>query len=151
MQPLVRNAALLSSLMLVAISAMPVATATSAEAADRLIRECRAEGPGDISMQARFERRDARRKFSVEFEAASGGAFREGQRIVFVVASENVGSRRLETVVGGDLVADLNFDTQAGANDPDEDPFPASFPPIQRGTKVRVKAGGEVVLGCALR
>ena len=145
------NAALFSSLMLVAISALPVATATSAEAADRLIRECRAEGPGDISMQARFERRDARRKFSVEFEAAPGGAFREGQRIGFLVAGENVGTRRLETVVGGDLVADLNLDTQAGPNDPDEDPFPANFPPVQRGTQVRVKAGGEVVLGCALR
>ena len=145
------NAALFISLMLVAVSAMPVATATSAEASDRLIRECRAEGPGDISMQARFERRDARRKFSVEFEAAPGGAFREGQRIGFLVAGENVGRRRLETVVGGDLVADLSLDTQAGPNDPDEDPFPANFPAVQRGTQVRVKAGGEVVLGCALR
>ena len=151
MQRLAWNAAIFRSLTLIAISAMPMATTTSAEASDRLIRECRAEGPGDISMQARFERRDGRRKFSVEFEAAPGGAFRAGQRIVFAVAGENVGARRLETVVGGDLVADLNFDTQAGPNDPDEDPFPADFPSVQRGTQVRVKAGGEVVLGCALR
>ncbi len=144
------NSALLGSLSLIAVAAIPAAT-TSAEASDRLIRECEAEGAGDISMQADFERRDRRRKFSVEFEAAPGGAFREGQRIAFIVAGENVGARRLETVVGGDLVADLNFDTQAGPNDPDEDPFPSNFPRIQRNTPVQIKAGGEVILGCRLR
>jgi hypothetical protein len=122
-----------------------------AEASDRVIRRCSAQGAGDISMTAKFEDRGRREKFSIEMEAAPGGAFRAGQRIVFFVAGVNVGRDALERVVGGDLVGELNLDTNAGPNDPDEDPFPANFPPVGVGTKVRIKAGGEVVLGCSLR
>jgi hypothetical protein len=83
-------------------------------------------------------------------EAAQGGAFRSGQRIVFLVAGRNVGSDTLQRVVGGDLVGELNLDTTAGPND-DEDPFPPNFPPVNRGTLVRITTGGNVILGCALR
>jgi hypothetical protein len=150
MQRPFRNAALLGVFSVAALCGLSL-TPGAADAQVRVERECQAEGPGDISMQADFERRGQRRKFSVEFEAAPNGAFTAGQRIVFAVAGQNVGVRRLETVVGGDLVADLNYDTQAGPTDPDEDPFPPNFPAIQRNTLVQVKAGGDVVLGCRLR
>ena len=123
----------------------------AADAADRLIRRCSAEGPGDISMAAKYERRDGgRKKFSIEMEAAPGGVFAAGQKVVFFVSGKRVGNDKLQTVVGGDLVGELNLDTEAGPGD-DEDPFPANFPPVSKGTKVRIKSGGDVVLACSLR
>ena len=101
-------------------------------------------------MTARFETRQARKKFTVEMEAAPNGSFRAGQRINFVVAGRLVGTDRLDRVAGGDLVGELNLDTQAGPGD-DEDPFPANFPPVGNGTRVLIKSAGELVLGCALR
>lgn len=121
-----------------------------AEASDRLIRRCSADGAGDISMAARYEVRDDRRKFTVEFEAATPGAFRAGQTIIFLVADRVVGRDTLEPVVGGDLVGELDLDTQAGPGD-DEAPFPRNFPPVRRGTNVTIKTGAKVVLGCDLR
>lgn len=128
-----------------------LATADSAAASDRLIRRCSAEGSGDISMAARYEKRDGgRKKFTVEMEAAPGGAFRSGQRIEFIVAGVKVGSDRLETVAGGDLVGEINFDTKAGPGD-DEDPFPRNFPAVSNGTKVKIERQDKTVLACALR
>ncbi len=35
---------------------------------------------------------------------------------------------------------------------PDDDPFPANFPPVPRGTLVQIKtAAGAVILGCRVR
>jgi len=112
---------------------------------------CDATGPGDISMQARFERRDSgRRKFSTEFEAAPGGAFSAGQRMAVVVSGVRVGTDKLKKVVGGDLKGDLNLDDAAGPND-NEKPFPADFPEVTRNTQVVVKINGDKVLGCRLQ
>ena len=122
----------------------------AAEASDRLIRRCSAEAEGDVSMTAKYEERRGRKKFTIEMEADPRSGLQSGQTVVFVVGGERVGQDRLEPVIGGDLVAELDLDTQAGPGD-DEDPFPRNFPQVSRGTKVRVSSGGEVILGCALR
>ena len=144
-----RKILLLGAMALVGGIAAPVGF-DAAEAQERRILECEAEGPGDISMHTEFEDRGTREKFSIEMEAAPGGAFREGQRVAFFVAGERVGTDQLRRVVGGDLVAELDFDTTAGPGDDDE-PFPPNFPNVERGTSVRIKSGGETVLGCRLR
>jgi hypothetical protein len=148
MNDLLRKAAV--ACMLATGSLLPVAVSPAAAQDDRLIRRCTVEGPRDISMTARYEQRGARKKFTIEMEAAPNAGFRPGQRVVFFVAGRPVGDDRLQRVVGGDLVGELNLDTQAGPGD-DEDPFPPNFPPISNGTRVLVRSGGENVLGCALR
>jgi hypothetical protein len=101
-------------------------------------------------MHARYEERDrGRKKFSTEFEAAPRSGFSAGQRMAVLVGTVAVGTVRLRTVVGGDVVGDLNLDTTAGPGD-DARPFPPNFPPVQVGTRVRVRIGGEIVLGCRL-
>lgn len=140
---------LLGPLTLLAVSTIAGAFST-ANASDRLIRRCDAVGAGDISMSARYEVRSSRKKFSVELEAATPGAFHEGQRIAFVVADQIVGRETLQPVIGGDLVADLNLDTRPNPAD-DENPFPANFPQVTRGTTVQIMAGTKTVLGCDLR
>jgi hypothetical protein len=113
--------------------------------------QCDAQGPADTSMQARFERRDGgRRKFNTQFEAAPGGAFTPGQRMIVLVADVKVGAVRLKTVIGGDVGGELQLDDAAGPGD-DEKPFPADFPPVQRNTNVQVKIGGDILLGCRLQ
>lgn len=120
-----------------------------AKGTDRLFRRCAATGAGDISMSARWEERGTRKKFSVEFEAAPRGTFKAGQVLTFVVAGKPVGTDALVTVVGGDLQAEINFDTQARAGD-DEVPFPAGFPTVGRGTVVGIRNGSAAVLSCTL-
>lgn len=140
------KAALAGLAALAALSASIV----SAEAGDvRVRRSCTASGAGDISMSAKFEKRGQRQKFSTEFEAAPGGAYGEGDRIVIKVDGVEVGAVRLEAVVGGDLVGDLNLDTKADS--PDEKPFPANWPGASRGSEVGVLKGGKTVLSCKLR
>jgi hypothetical protein len=137
------------ALSLIVAFGAPVALSSNALAETRL--ECDAEGPNDISMQAKFERRDGgRRKFSTEFEAAPGGAFTAGQRMTVFVADVKAGTARLKEVAGGDLVGDLNLDDNAGPGD-DEKPFPADVPNVQIDTRVVVKIGGEKVLACRLQ
>jgi hypothetical protein len=140
----------LAFLLLASVSLLPAAISPAAAQDNRLIRRCSAEGPRDISMTARFEQRGARKKFTIEMEAAPNAGFQSGQRIVFLVAGRTVGGDRLQRVIGGDLVGELNLDTQAGPGD-DEDPFPRNFPPVGNGTRVLIKSGGQNVLGCALR
>jgi hypothetical protein len=131
-------------------------TATSAivggpaNAASGLRLECNADGPADIAMQARYEERRARKKFTTEFEAAPGGAFKAGDRMIVVVDTIQVGAIRLKQVVGGDVVGDLNLDTTAGPGDQAK-PFPRNFPAVQRGTRVAVTISGNNVLGCRLQ
>ena len=147
MKNLTRKSVLLSAAALVGI----VASATApAFAADRAILRCAAQGAGDISMAAKYEVRGARKKFSVEMEAAPTGRLVNGQRIVFVVAGVNVAADRLARIVGGDLVGEVNFDTRARAGD-DEVPFPRNFPAVGKGTQVRITSGARAVLGCTLR
>lgn len=137
-------------LALATLAAMPLMAAPAeAKGGDRLIRRCTATGAGDISMSARYELRGTRKKFSVEFEAAPRGAFTVGQRLGFTVAGKPVGSDALVTVIGGDLMAELAYDTNARPGD-DEVPFPAGFPAVGRGTQVVVKSGAKVILSCAL-
>lgn len=150
MTRMIRSPLLFGAMTMLGIS-MTTAVFSPAAAAARLRLECSAVGPRDISMSARYEVRQPRRKFTAEMEAAPNGAFRAGQKITFVVAGVVVGSDTLERIVGGDLVGELNLDTQAGPNDPDEDPFPKNFPSVGRGTKVLIKSGATTVLGCALR
>lgn len=149
MTKIIKKPLLLGAVTMLGISMM--AALSPAEAATRVRLQCSAVGPRDISMSSRYEVQQPRRKFTVEMEAAPNGAFRAGQRITFVVAGVVVGSDALERIAGGDLVGELNLDTLAGPNDPDEDPFPRNFPPVGRGTKVLIKAGATTVLGCALR
>lgn len=139
----------------VALAALSIAAiSTAADAKDQRVRRtCRAAGAQDISMSVKYEVRGAgsaaRRVFSTEFEAAPNGAFAEGARIVIQVDGTNVGAVRLDEVVGGDLVGDVNFDTRPQL---DADPFPGNWPAsVGRGTVVNVLRGGKTVLGCALR
>ena len=138
------------------LATLCLVTATSAigggpaNAASGLRLECNAEGPGDISMQARYEVRRARKKFTTEFEAAPGGAFQGGDRMTVAVDAVPVGSVRLKPVAGGDLVGDLNLDTTAGPGDQAK-PFPRNFPAVERGTRVAVAINGNNVLGCRLQ
>jgi hypothetical protein len=145
-----RNFLLLTALTAFCGSLGP-AMVDAADASDRLIRRCSAEGSVDISMSAKYEVRSDRKKFSVELEAAPGGALRRGQAVAFFVAGKNVGSDRLQTIVGGDLVGEINLDTRAGPRDTEEKPFPPNFPAVGLGTKVVIKSGGKVLLGCSLR
>ena len=124
---------------------------TTASHATDLRLECDADGPNDTSLNARYEERDSgRKKFSAEFEAAPGGPFAVGQRMVVAVDGVRVGAVRLKVVTGGDLVGDLNLDTTAGPGD-DSKPFPPDFPPVVSGTRVAVRINGDRVLGCRLR
>jgi hypothetical protein len=130
--------------------AAAVSLSSAASASDRIRIECRAEGSIDISMQARHEVRNARRKFTTEFEAGPGTGFLAGGRLNVQVKGVRVGTMTLEPVVGGDVVGDLNFDTNP--QPPDSIAFPANWPaPINRGAVVRVLRGTTVVLGCTLR
>ena len=113
--------------------------------------ECRANGAVDISMSARYEvRTGGRKKFSTEFEAAPGLGYVAGAKLGVQVKGVKVGTMTLETLVGGDVVGDLNFDTRP--QPPDSIAFPANWPtPIGRGTVVNVLRGTTLVLGCSIR
>ncbi len=137
-----------AAIILAAASAMPA----GAEAADRIRFQCRAEGAIDISMSARYDIirsvTPARRKFTTEFEAGPGTGFLAGSRLNVAVKGVKVGSMRLEAVVGGDVVGDLNFDTRRQL---DALPFPANWPAgVGRGTRVNLLRGTTRVLGCTL-
>lgn len=112
---------------------------TSPADAARTRLECRDQLTGqDASATARFERDGARRKFSVEVEAARGGTFRVGD--VLRVRVDDVRVGRITLARGAvDLVGDLNFDTTAGPGD-DADPFPSQFPAVGAGTVIEAGA-----------
>lgn len=128
-----------------------ISMSSSSEAATRVRLECRAEGAIDISMKSRYEVRSTGRKtFTTEFEAAPNLGFAAGNQLVVQVKGINVGRMTLETIVGGDVVGDLNFDTRP--QPPDSIAFPANWPaPIRRGAVVKVLRGTTTVLGCTLR
>lgn len=137
-----------------ALSALGLMTHPAAAKDARVLLKCEADGANDISMTAKWERRgaggDARRKFSVEFEAAPTSGFREGQKIIVNVKGARVGAAALDAIAGGDLVADLNYDTNP--TEADADPFPATFPnDLGTGAKIQVLRGDNVLLGCKLR
>jgi hypothetical protein len=105
--------------------------------------ECKAFGPGDTSMDARYEEKEGREKLSASFEAAPEGSFMAGNALDVIVNGVFVGNMILDQPGGvGDVVGDLNFDTTANPDDNDL-PFPAIV--VGDGDVVMV---GE--LGCAL-
>lgn len=106
--------------------------------------ECEAEGAGDISMDARYETRGTRERFSTEFEAAPRGAFKVGQQMTVVVKQTIVGAVDLKKVKGGDIVGDLNLGR-------DGNPIPEGFPKVRKDTKVTVQVDGKTVLACKLK
>lgn len=114
---------------------------------------CRASGAGDISMQARWEVKGTRKRFRVEFEAASGGSYVAGQTMVVAVgptgATVDVASAQLETI-GADVVFEIGFDSRASGKG-DNVAFPPNFPTVGQGSEVAVKTGGSPVLACTLR
>ena len=139
-----------TSLAAAAMLATAVSMPSAASAADRIRLECRANGSIDISMAARHETTTGRRKFTTEFEAGPGTGFLAGATLVVQVKGVKVGTMRLDPVLGGDVVGDLNFDTRP--QPPDSIAFPANWPaPINRGAAVNVLRGTTVVLGCTLR
>jgi hypothetical protein len=132
--------------------AAAIAMAAGAGAADRIRFQCAASGAIDISMSARYDIirtvTPNRRKFSTEFEAGPGTGFLAGSRLNVVVKGVKVGSMRLEAIVGGDVVGDLNFDTRRQL---DALPFPANWPAgVGRGSRVNLLRAGTRVLGCTL-
>lgn len=109
---------------------------------DRLRLQCDADGARDFSMDARYESRRGRAKFDASFEAAANAGFRAGQTLIVAVGGVNVGSMTLtRDPFNGDIVGDLEFDTQPDENNP----FPNNFPSVGAGTSVTVGS-----LGCAL-
>lgn len=131
------------NLMLVAAAMAGSMAWNNAIAAENRVRvSCDSQGVQDVSMDARFQKRRGRAKFDASFEAAPGGPLSEGDVLPVLVAGVEVGSITLETVVGGDVGGDLEFDTN-----PDEfNPFPDNFPAIAPGTSVVVGP-----MGCGLR
>ncbi len=117
--------------------------ALPAHAADQRL-ECEAEGAGDISMDARYETRGTRERFSTEFEAAPRGAFKAGQQMTVIVKQTIVGAVALKKVKGGDIVGDLNLGR-------DGNPIPEGFPKVRKDTKVTVQVDGKTVLACKLK
>ena len=131
------------------LAALVTAFTLPASAADRVRFRCDAVGATDISMSAKYETRNARRKFSTEFEAAPGLGYTAGQQLAVQVKGVKVGNMTLDTVVGGDIVGDLNFDTQPQL--PDSIRFPANWPTgVGRGSLIKVLKGTQVILGCRL-
>lgn len=123
---------------------------TAGYAATPISLQCSADGAGDISMRARFERRaSGRRKFNTEFEAAPGGLYRVGQLMSVFVADFKAGTVRLVRIAGGDVTGELQLDD--AADRVGEKPFPAGFPNVPRDTRVVVKIGANTVLGCRLQ
>ncbi|HNR78385.1 MAG TPA: hypothetical protein PKM48_14725 [Parvularculaceae bacterium] len=109
----------------------------------RLRLQCTAEGATDHSISARFEQRNARRKFDASFEAAPNIGFAAGQFLKVTVNGLNVGAMRLiRDAASGDIIGDLEFDTRVD----DGNPFPANFPKVASGANVRVGP-----LACSLR
>jgi hypothetical protein len=110
---------------------------------------CRAKGPDQTALHANFEQRNggARQKFSAEFEALAGGAFRAGQRITIVVDTVAVGRLTLTADVSGELSGELEFDSKPQAG---HTPFPPDFPDVTAGSTVEAQVRNDTVLGCEL-
>ena len=125
------------------LAVLSVALTLPAHARDERL-ECEAEGAGDISMDARYETRGTRERFSTEFEAAPRGAFKAGQQMTVIVKQTIVGAVALKKVKGGDIVGDLNLGR-------DGNPIPQGFPKVRKDTKVTVQVDGQTVLACKLK
>jgi hypothetical protein len=109
----------------------------------RVRLECRAFGPGDTSMKARYKKKKSREKLSVSFEAAPGGSFVVGDRLDVEFNGTVLGSMILSQPDGiGDIEGDLDFDSKADSDDEDL-PFPSIV--VGDGDEITV---GE--LGCRL-
>ena len=125
------------------LAVLLAALAVPAQAKDQRL-ECDAEGAGDISVDARYETRGSRERFSTEFEAAPRGSFKAGQQMTVVVKQVIVGAVDLRKQQDGDIVGDLNLGK-------DGNPIPQGFPKVRKDTKVQVRIDGKTVLGCRLK
>lgn len=135
------------ALPVVAVAALGLALPAHAkgvrfECRDQLARQ-------DVSAKAKFERDGARRKFTVEVEAALRSSFRAGDILKVRVEDAKgtlrvVGQIRLVRGVR-DLVGKLDLDT---VREPGSRPFPASFPAVV-GAGTEVQVGAQ--LACALQ
>ncbi len=133
-----------SSLVLAMSLVMATAGGAAQAGGDRV--ECgRDSAAGDSSIDARFEDKGDREKFSSSFEAVQGGGHMDGDVLQIKIDGETVGNITLAVLAGGDLGGDLNFDTTAGPGDADS-PFPANWPGAGAGTIVSVGT-----LGCSLQ
>ena len=132
----------LSMILVAAAVTGSIACGSAFAGSDRTRLACGSEGAGDISMDARYEKRRGRAKFDASFEAAPRRKFTEGSVLAVRVGGTEVGSIALVTQLNGDLGGDLEFDTRT-----DEfNPFPDNFPKVASGTSVTVGP-----LGCALQ
>lgn len=127
------------TLLVTAVAGISMISGAALAGDDRTRLECRGEmALEDAGIQARYEEKGDRAKFSVELEAAAGGSFQDGDIFQVRVGGELVGTIALAQGAV-DVVGELNFDTTAGPLDADS-PFPANFPTISAGSIVEVGA-----------
>lgn len=144
-----RNLLTVSAVSAIAMVMGAMLIPSAANASDRIRYRCDANGASDISMNAKYELRNVRRKFSAEFEAAPGLGYTAGQQLNVKVDGVKVGSVTLESVFGGDVVGDLNFDTRP--QPPDSIAFPGNWPSgVGKGSTVSILSGTQTILGCRL-
>lgn len=136
----------------VATAAALVLAAPAAEAKPaRSIVSCAAAGETDISMKAVYVlRTDKRikRKFEAEFEAAPKLGYRIGQVMTVRVGSILAGKVRLTKAVNGDIVGNLELETELS---PGSKPFPKDFPTVLKGQSVSIGFGSRIALACTLK
>jgi len=138
-----------AALLLVAFGS----AATPSYAKDGDIRfRCKAKGPSQIALHARYEERarprGLRQKFGAEFEARPGGSFNSGQQVSIVVDTIPVGNVTLTLAPSGELSAQLEFDSKPGNG---HTLFPPNFPDVGAGSMVEAKVGTNTILGCELQ
>lgn len=112
--------------------------------------ECSARGPHDISMQARYESRRVREKFTVEFEAGPRSLMIAGEQIGVMIENVLIAKITLKQIASGDVVGELDFDSTAGPFD-NNAPFPASWPGVKSGAEVELVSGRSTLLACELK
>lgn len=127
-----------------------MAASTSAVAGgERLRLECKASSTtGDSSMDAKYEKKGNRMKFSASFESVIGEDLQEDDSFKVTVEGKHVGYITLAVQEeNGDLGGDLDFDSNIDRDDPDDTtvPFPENFPDVKATTVVYVGT-----LGCSL-
>ena len=141
---------------LLGVAVMLVAFGSAASpsyAKDSDIRfRCKAKGPNQIAIHARYEERarakGVRQKFGAEFEARAGGSFNPGQQVSIVVDTIPVGNVVLSLAPSGELSGQVEFDSKPGAG---HTAFPPNFPDVGAGSMVEAKVGATTILGCELQ
>lgn len=115
--------------------------------------ECRVDvASEDASFDADFRNIDGRMRFGVAFEAAPGGSWAAGDRMSMHVDGVEIGTLTLGALSSGDVGAEFDFDSTAGAGDTAA-PFPVDFPGVAIGTAVSLEpiATGAPGVACELQ